>query len=213
MLPQTVAALVVTVGGNVSEPVDAVINGAGVMGAMNAWRLALRGRSVVLVEQSGGTGPLGFGAYGLESPGEGVKVGIESTIRTIRVVTPHTRTYEEGPVVTEAAREYAALWLPGTDTSRHTSVTCLFTETADSHFVLERHGPIVNCSPCSGHGFKFAPAIGDRAARLAPGDASVPPLPYEVPEPNFYRGIGSCWRSVRRSVQRIDVTVHVRLIC
>jgi sarcosine oxidase len=126
------------------------------------------------VHHPGGTGPLGFGAYGLESPGEGVKVGIESTIRT---VTPTTRTYEGDPLVTEAAREYAELWLPGADTSQHTSVTCLFTETADSHFVLERHGPIVICSPCSGHGFKFAPAIGERTARLALGDTSLPPLP------------------------------------
>lgn len=126
------------------------------------------------VHHPGGTGPLSFGAYGLESPGEGVKVGIESTIRS---VTPATRTYEEDPVVTAAAREYAETWLPGADTSQHTAVTCLFTETADSHFILERHGPIVICSPCSGHGFKFAPAIGERAARLALGDTSVPPLP------------------------------------
>jgi len=69
------------------------------------------------------------------------------------------------------------LWLPGADTSQHTSVTCLFTETAYSHFVLKRHGPIVICSPCSGHGFKFAPAIGERTALLALGDASVQPLP------------------------------------
>jgi sarcosine oxidase len=126
------------------------------------------------VHHPGGTGPLSFGAYGLASPGEGVKVGIESTIRA---VTPATRSYDEDPVVTAAAREYAEQWLPGADTSRHSAVTCLFTETVNSHFVLERHGPIIICSPCSGHGFKFAPAIGERTARLALGDASVSPLP------------------------------------
>lgn len=126
------------------------------------------------VHHPGGTGPLSFGAYGLESPGEGVKVGSEATIRT---VTSATRTYEEDPVVTAAARAYAEQWLPGADTSQHTAVTCLFTETADGHFILERHGPIVICSPCSGHGFKFAPAIGERTARLALGEASEPPLP------------------------------------
>lgn len=126
------------------------------------------------VHHPGGTGPLSFGAYGLESPGEGVKVGIESTVRT---VTASTRTYEEDPVVTAAAREYAERWLPGADTSQHTAVTCLFTDTADNHFILDRHGPIVVCSPCSGHGFKFAPVIGERTARIALGDASVPPLP------------------------------------
>ena len=45
--------------------------------------------------------------------------------------------------------------------------TCLYTNTADASFVLERHGPIVVCSACSGHGFKFAPAVGRRVAELA----------------------------------------------
>jgi sarcosine oxidase len=44
--------------------------------------------------------------------------------------------------------------------------TCLYTNTADTRFVLERHGPVVVCSACSGHGFKFAPAIGSRVAAL-----------------------------------------------
>jgi sarcosine oxidase len=45
--------------------------------------------------------------------------------------------------------------------------TCLYTNTADTSFVLDRHGPIVVCSACSGHGFKFAPAVGLRVAELA----------------------------------------------
>jgi sarcosine oxidase len=45
--------------------------------------------------------------------------------------------------------------------------TCLYTSTADTRFILERHGPIVVCSACSGHGFKFAPAVGTRVAELA----------------------------------------------
>lgn len=44
--------------------------------------------------------------------------------------------------------------------------TCIYTNTADASFVLERHGPIVVCSACSGHGFKFAPAVGARVAAL-----------------------------------------------
>jgi sarcosine oxidase len=45
--------------------------------------------------------------------------------------------------------------------------TCLYTNTADAGFVLERHGRVVVCSACSGHGFKFAPAVGRRVAQLA----------------------------------------------
>jgi sarcosine oxidase len=45
--------------------------------------------------------------------------------------------------------------------------TCMYTTTADESFILERRGRIVVGSPCSGHGFKFAPAIGERLADLA----------------------------------------------
>jgi len=45
--------------------------------------------------------------------------------------------------------------------------TCVYTTTADESFVLERHGRIVVGSACSGHGFKFAPAVGERLAVLA----------------------------------------------
>jgi sarcosine oxidase len=45
--------------------------------------------------------------------------------------------------------------------------TCMYTTTADEAFILERRGRLVIGSPCSGHGFKFAPAIGERLADLA----------------------------------------------
>jgi sarcosine oxidase len=45
--------------------------------------------------------------------------------------------------------------------------TCVYTTTADESFILERHGRIVVGSACSGHGFKFAPAVGERLAALA----------------------------------------------
>ena len=41
--------------------------------------------------------------------------------------------------------------------------------TADESFILERRGPVVVGSACSGHGFKFAPLIGERLAQLAKG--------------------------------------------
>ena len=47
--------------------------------------------------------------------------------------------------------------------------TCIYTTTPDQSFVLERRGRVVVGSPCSGHGFKFAPAIGERLADLATG--------------------------------------------
>jgi len=44
--------------------------------------------------------------------------------------------------------------------------TCLYTTTIDHRFILARRGRIVICSACSGHGFKFAPAVGERVADL-----------------------------------------------
>jgi sarcosine oxidase len=45
--------------------------------------------------------------------------------------------------------------------------TCLYTTTANEAFILERRGRVIVGSACSGHGFKFAPAIGARLAALA----------------------------------------------
>ena len=53
--------------------------------------------------------------------------------------------------------------------------TCLYTITPDEDFILDRVGPLVVASPCSGHGFKFVPLFGQVIADLATGvDARVP---------------------------------------
>jgi len=109
---------------------------------------------------------LNFAAYGLESPGEGVKLGLEGTVRPVDLAQRDT---EPDPVVTREAQDYAERWLPGADPTQVTAVTCLFTETTDGHFIIDRVGPVVVCSPCSGHGFKFVPAIGAITADLTTG--------------------------------------------
>ena len=58
-------------------------------------------------------------------------------------------------------------WIPDLDSPPLYAETCMYTTTADETFILERRGRIVVGSPCSGHGFKFAPAIGERLAALA----------------------------------------------
>jgi sarcosine oxidase len=47
--------------------------------------------------------------------------------------------------------------------------TCMYTVTPDEDFVLDRRESLVVCSPCSGHGFKFAPLIGELVADLVEG--------------------------------------------
>ncbi len=41
--------------------------------------------------------------------------------------------------------------------------------------MLDRVGPLVICSACSGHGAKFAPLIGELAADLALGSGDAVP--------------------------------------
>ncbi|MGZ4127671.1 MAG: N-methyl-L-tryptophan oxidase [Actinomycetota bacterium] len=53
--------------------------------------------------------------------------------------------------------------------------TCLYTMTPDEGFVLDARGPIIVASACSGHGFKFAPILGEILASMATG--AEPPVP------------------------------------
>lgn len=49
----------------------------------------------------------------------------------------------------------------------HHSETCIYTNTVNGQFILEHYDQIVVGSVCNGHGFKFAPLIGQRLAKLA----------------------------------------------
>jgi len=65
--------------------------------------------------------------------------------------------------------DHVERWLPGLVPVPTAASTCLYTTTPDEDFVLDRVGPVVVLSPCSGHGAKFAPLIGEVAAGLASG--------------------------------------------
>ena len=65
--------------------------------------------------------------------------------------------------------------LPGLHPEPVAEATCLYTTTPDDDFVLDRVGPVVLASPCSGHGAKFAPLIGAMTADLALGTAQAHP--------------------------------------
>jgi sarcosine oxidase len=101
--------------------------------------------------------------YALRSPGQGVKAGEHGT-------GPDADPNQEASPRREAVERIGA-WVgrrfPDVDPEPHLAETCLYTNTRDESFILERHGPVVLGSPCSGHGFKFAPWIGRRLADLA----------------------------------------------
>jgi sarcosine oxidase len=70
--------------------------------------------------------------------------------------------------------EYVRRWLPGLDPEPRNEVTCLYTQTRSEDFIVDRVGDVVVCSPCSGHGAKFAPLIGELVAGLVSGADDVP---------------------------------------
>ena len=68
-------------------------------------------------------------------------------------------------------RAALAVHIPSLDGRPVASQTCRYTMTPDGDFILDRlpgAPAIIVASPCSGHGFKFAPVIGEILADLAP---------------------------------------------
>lgn len=104
--------------------------------------------------------------YGLFTPGEGLKVGGH---HEGAVTSADERSYELDDDKLRSIVEYVEEWVPGVHTTPQFGTTCLYTTTATEDFVLDRVGPVVVGSPCSGHGFKFTPLIGSMLADLATG--------------------------------------------
>jgi sarcosine oxidase len=101
--------------------------------------------------------------YSLHDPEFGLKVGAHHAGQR---ADPND-TGEPEPALIERIAAWAAETYRLDDPSPAGAETCMYTTTADETFILERRGRVVVGSPCSGHGFKFAPAIGERLAALA----------------------------------------------
>jgi len=72
-------------------------------------------------------------------------------------------------------REALAAHVPSLDGRLVSSQTCRYTTTPDGDFIVDRlpgTPAIIVASPCSGHGFKFAPVIGEILADLAMAGAT-----------------------------------------
>jgi sarcosine oxidase len=109
----------------------------------------------------------GVGVYGLETPGEGVKVAMH---HVGAVVDPDRRDFDVAGAYVEEVAAYVEQWFPGLDATPVHPATCLYTNTDNEDFLLDRVDDVVIVSCCSGHGFKFAPEIGRLAADLAMGE-------------------------------------------
>src|SRR5919198_352145 len=101
--------------------------------------------------------------YALFDPKHGLKAGLNGSGGR---ADPDVEE-EPDPEVVQRVADWVAQRFRRTEPSPVHAETCLYTNTSDERFVLERHGSIVVGSACSGHGFKFAPVVGRRLAALA----------------------------------------------
>ena len=102
--------------------------------------------------------------YALPDPDLGLK-----TAEHVLEAPPDDPEETGGPNVESVARlsEWVARRFPTANPQPAKVETCFYTVTDDERFIIERHGRVVVGSPCSGHGFKFAPLMGRRIAALA----------------------------------------------
>jgi sarcosine oxidase len=101
--------------------------------------------------------------------GDGVKAGIhhDGAITDVDSVDRTPRDDDE-----LAMRALLEKYLPRANGPLRDAAVCLYTNTPDHHFIidyLDEHERVVLASPCSGHGFKFASAVGEVVADLALG--------------------------------------------
>ena len=117
-----------------------------------------------LLERAGLPAPL----YGFPDFGSGIKVAFHAHgewgefAEFDRAIDP---ARDIAPIV--AAMEQ---WIPGAAARFLEAKACPYTMTPDGHFVVDRHPEderVIVCGGFSGHGFKFAPVIGEIAADLA----------------------------------------------
>jgi sarcosine oxidase len=112
--------------------------------------------------------------YGLPVPGGGLyKIGFH---HSGPVTDPGSQ--EQGPdgELTARLTELARRYLPGLVPELVRTERCVYDNSPDEDFIVDRVGRIVIGSGTSGHGFKFGPLLGEWLADLATGrepDAAV----------------------------------------
>jgi sarcosine oxidase len=105
----------------------------------------------------------GHAQFSLHDPKYGLKAGVHHGGLEIDADEPG----EPDSELVGRIAEWVAQIHTDVDHEPVDSETCLYTNTDDESFVLERNGRVVVGSPCSGHGFKFAPLVGEKLADLA----------------------------------------------
>ncbi len=123
---------------------------------------------VALIEHDGG-----HIFYTMPDVGDGVKAAIHHEGAAVDADAVDRVVHASD---TQAVEDLVARFLPGAGVGVRESAVCLYTNTPDHDFLidtLDGMPDVVVVSACSGHGFKFASAIGDIAARMALGESAA----------------------------------------
>lgn len=110
-------------------------------------------------------GPM-FGFPSLDR--QGLKIGRHQHLH--EVVDPGTVQRSVSAADEQVMREALVRYLPGANGTMLASGVGVYTNTQDEFFILDRlprADNVVLASPCSGHGFKFMPVLGQILADLA----------------------------------------------
>ena len=119
-----------------------------------------------------GGGPI---LYTIPDFGDGFKAGRH---HAGRVTDPSSSNAPIGAEESDAVATLVQQFAPGGAGQLRASVPCYYTTTRDHHFAI---GPMPNApaiilaSACSGHGFKFASALGESIAQLVLGEPTMLP--------------------------------------
>ena len=119
----------------------------------------------VFILDDDGTEWYGFPSYGIP----GVKFGLYH--HRGQVIDPdHLDRDAVDEQDERLLRDCLARYFPAANGPLVSWKTCIFTNTPDEHFLIDRYPglpQVILASPCSGHGFKFASVIGEVLADLA----------------------------------------------
>ena len=112
-----------------------------------------------------------YGFPAIDGPSGGIKIATEQYENT---TTPDAVERDVSPAEITAMHRLIAPFFTGLTGRCIKAVTCLYTQTPDSGFVISPHPDsdrVIIASPCSGHGFKHSAAIGELLADIATGTA------------------------------------------
>lgn len=112
-----------------------------------------------------------YGFPAIDGPSGGIKI---ATQQYESATTPDAVERNVSQAEMSAMHRLIAPFFTGLTGQCIKAVTCLYTQTPDSGFVISPHPDsdrVIIASPCSGHGFKHSAAIGELLADIATGMA------------------------------------------